>query len=417
MDRKYIRAAVVMLTAALFASTAWGGDTAEVLPKGVFRARIEFQNSFPIKENYNEKGDKEPIAQDFNVNLNSSVFSLLAPFDPLTISLGLGPASLGQSVVSTEYELRKAEMLFMYGLTDKLSVGALIPYWWASADVKANLDTTNANLGKNANFPASSPNPIVPRGAPGYTPFTTQDIQNLLGGGLVVNGIKVANGFGFKPLQSWSNNGVGDIELGGRYQYLKAKDWRLAFTGAVRLPTGKVDDPDNLVDYAFGEGCYSLLFRLNNDFTGLKNWTFNATLKYDVTLPTKLDKRVPDSVDLPITANKEKVSINTGDIFELETTAYYDFTKAVKASLLYRYQTKRKDDVSGNRGFNYSTLESRSDFMSQIYIAALSYSTVPMFLEKKFPVPITASLSYRNRFAGKNIFVSEYLIFGLDVFF
>lgn len=417
MDRRVVKTLGILLASGWLAGTAWA-DTAEVLPKGIARAKIDYFHSFPVKDIYNENGDKEPVAHDFNTDLNSSVFGVLALFDPLTTSLGLGPASLGKSVVSFEYEFRKAEILLMYGLSDKLSVGVMVPYYWVDVDVKTAIDTTNANLGTNANFPSSSPDPIVPFGAPGYTPFTVGNIQDMLGNGLVVNGVKVLDGFGYKPVESWSGHGVGDIELGGRYQYYKTKNWRLAFTGGVRLPTGEKDDPDNLVDYAFGEGCYSLLFRLNNDFTGVSNLTLNATLKYDLTLPTSLDRRVLDDVNIPITANKEKVDINTGDVFELETTAYYDVTKAVKASLLYRYATKQKDKVSGKRGFNYSTIEDRTNFTEHLYIAGLSYSTLPMYLDKKFPVPLIASLSYRNRFAGKNgMFASEFLIFGVDVFF
>lgn len=416
MGRRF-PAAVVLLIAASFAGTAWA-DTAEVLPKGIVRTRVEYQNSFPIKERYNENGDKESVAKNFNTNLDSTVFGVLGLFDPLTIGLGLGPASLGRSVVSFEYELKKAEISLMYGLTDKVSVGVFIPYWWAKADVKTALDTSGANLGTNSNFGISSPDPIVPIGAPGYTPFTVQDIQNMLGGGLLVNGIKVLDGFGFKPIKNWSNNGLGDIELGARYQVLQTKNWRLAFTGGMRLPTGVKDDPDNLVDYAFGDGAYALLLRAHTDYIGVKDLTLNLTLKYDLTFASRQDRRVPDDVNAPITANKEKVRIDTGDWIEAETTAYYDITKAVKGSLLYRYAAKQKDKVSGTMGFKYSTLEEETNASEHIYIVGLSYSTVPMFLEKKFPVPLTASLSYKNRFAGKNnLYASEYLIFGVDVFF
>ena len=58
-----------------------------------------------------------------------------------------------------------------------------------------------------------------------------------------------------------------DLEIGGRWQYFRNETWKLAFTGGVRLPTGRKDDPENLGDVGFGTGAYALLFRLNQDLT------------------------------------------------------------------------------------------------------------------------------------------------------
>jgi hypothetical protein len=265
----------------------------------------------------------------------------------------------------------------------------------------------------------------------------------LLSRGLDVNGDGTIDipGFGFKRFQTWTANGFSDLEAGLRYQYFKSEDWRLAFTGGVRFPTGRVDDPDNLTDYAFGAGAYALLFRLNNDFVISNLWKnkqaskseqvpgdigaldpgdlmLNGTFRYDLVLPDHEKKRVSGDVNQPITTNKENVKRNLGDFFEYEISARYGLLKGLNASALYKYSFKLRDRVSGDQGFFYKSLEEETESKSHIYILELSYSTLPLYLEKKFPLPISAALSYRNRFAGSNnVLRSQYIGFALNVLF
>lgn len=397
-------------------------DDADVLPKGVYSVKLEYQHSFPITKRYGPDGHAEDVAVDFNRNLDSSAFADLAFLDPVTQSLGLGNATIGTSAVSFKYHIKKASLFVARGITDKFTLGVYLPYQWASNEVSARLDTTNANVGKNTGFdptqaPSASNPPLIPLLAGGI-PLTTQDVQNMLGGGLFINGGQATAGFGFKPIASWSGSGMGDMEIGGRYQYLKTKDLRLAFTGGIRLPTGEKDDPDSLVDIAAGDGAYGILFRLNNDYTGVKNLLVNLSLRYDWMLPSRQTKRVPDSPNQPITANKEKVRIDMGDIFEFETSASYEFLNGVSGSLLYRYAEKPQDRVSGSRGFAYGALQAETDWTEHIGIAGLTYSSIPRFMEKKASVPYTVTLSYKNRFAGSNnLFKSQYLILGASVYF
>ena len=144
----------------------------------------------------------------------------------------------------------------------------------------------------------------------------------------------------------------------------------------------------------------------------------NGTIRYDLVLPDKQVKRVPDHVNNPLTANKENVSRDLGDIVELEASAKYNFLTGFTFSSLYKYGFKLKDHVSGNQGFTYSSLEDETDYTEQVFIVGLAYSTFPLYLQKKFPLPLTTSLSYRNRFAGSNnVSKSAYIGLGLEVLF
>lgn len=388
--------------------------TAEVLPKGVWNVRMEYRHSFKVDERYNQDGDTEDVAIDYNTNLNSKIFPALGLVEDF-FGMPPGSGTVGDSVVSFEYKFDISESYVMYGVTDRLSVGIYIPYWWVKNSVDRRLDTTNATIGKNVPV-----NNLTPLQVPGTVPLTTDDVLDLLGKGLDINGdgnIDVP-GYGYKRFKTFKDNGLGDIELGLRYQYLKTDKWRLAFTGGMRFPTGEKDDTDMLQDYAVGSGAYALLFRLNNDYVGIKNLVLNATFQYDLVLPDHETLRIPLAVDRPITRDKENVDRDLGDIFRLEGSAAYTFSKGFSAGLTYWYEFKIKDDISGNKGFNYKSLEDETDQSEHILIARLNYSTLPLYLEKKFPVPLDASIFYRDRFAGKNnVLKSQYLGFGLGVYF
>jgi len=388
-------------------------DDATVLPKGNWRFLLDSKFYLPITQRYNADGHPEDVATDFNKELNSDVFPDLSLLES-AFGMPPGSASFGRSVVSFRWSIQELTFQPSYGLTDRLSVGVNIPYWWEKNQVGASLDTTTATIGINPGVPGG----LAPLVVPGTRPPTTDDIQNLL----------VAQGF--KKVQTWSGNGVGDIEAGGRYQYFNSDAWRLAFMGGVRFPTGQVDDPDNLVDRGLGSGTYALLFRFNQDFiwgpSGPANkvgvpdagsFTLNTTFRYDLNLPDKQVLRVC-SVHTPVCPDKENVNRNLGDVVQGEISASIGLLQGLYFSPLYMIGHGFKDHYSGNKGFDYKALAEETDFTEQIYIISLSYSTIPLVLEKKFPIPFTATVSYRDRFAGNNnIYKSQYIGLTLAAFF
>jgi hypothetical protein len=385
------------------------GDSAEVLPKGVFRGDVEYSYYLPVDEKFDPDGNEEDLAADYNTSLNSNVFPDLSLVE-LGFGMPAGSASLGDSVIDFEYDFDDLILKFFYGVTDKLSIGTKIPYYWQKNNVNATLDTTNATVGKNPFVPGEVAPIYVPGTTvpfPGTVPFTTNDIQNFL-----------VQAYGYKPVETWSGSGIGDIEVGGRYQYLKTENWRLAFTGGVRLPTGEVDDPDNLVDIAFGSGAWALLFRANNDYTGIENVILNASFEYDLVLPDHETLRVPDDVNRPLTTNKENVDRDLGDIFKLKLSGAYAFYEGFGLSLLYSYAFQTKDRISGDQGYNYESLEDETDWTYHEYKVGLSYSTIPLFQKKKFPLPLVVGIEYEDVFAGSNNFLKQQLItFSLSAFF
>lgn len=418
-------------------STVWAYDNAAVLPKGTFRGSVDSNVFFPITKRFNDNGNPEDVATDFdNRRLDSTVFSGLSLLEG-AFGLPSGSASLGDSRVSFEYNFTILNFGAQYGATDDLTLGVNVPYLWRSNRVRARLDSgpgSSATVGKNAAIAS-----LAPLGFPGTTPLTTDDIQNLLGGGLDVNGDGLTDvaGFGYKRIDDWSDDGFGDIEAGFRYQFMNRAPWRLAFTGGARFPTGKVDDPDSLVDFEFGTGAYTLLFRAHADYLAPRLWggaranqdakvpfiprpgdlILNATLRYDVVLPDKELKRVPDDINNVITTNKERVNRDIGDTLSFEVSGRLGLLPGLSLTTTYYFEHKWEDEVSGHRSYRYRTLEEETETEDHIYIVALRYSTIPLYLAKRFPIPLGAYIGYREKFAGRNVLKSRYIGIGFDIYF
>jgi len=396
--------------------------SAEVLPKGIWAVNMDYTHYIPWTKKFDKNGDVVDAASDFNGVLGTNLFPDLALFE--TPPFNIASPNIGTSMVSFKYRYERVNTLVSYGITDKLSAGVKIPYIWYKNDVTTALDSTNANIGKNPAFnPAQPPSlanpPFIPVAIGGQT-LTSEDVQDILGGGLFINGGLAIPGFGFKRIESWSQEGFGDIEAGLKYQYFSNKDWRLAFTGGVSIPTGKVDDPDNLVDQSFGSGSYAFLFRVNNDYIGIKNLILDATFNYSLSLPQHRTKRIITDPHQPIAVDKEEVRIVPSGAFELEASAQYNFEsiQGFGANLLYNYKKMADSSVKGKNGHHIPALEAETGGMEQYYIVGVSYSTVPLFLKKKFPVPFVTYLSYRDKFAGNNsAFKTKYVNFGFTFYY
>ena len=408
------RATVIALVACLICPIVAHADDALVLPKGRSTTFLENLFYFPTTERFNPHGNPESIASNFDERrLDSSVFSILRPLDPF---VG-GSASIGDSRLKFKYHFDILTSGFAYGVTDRLTVGIEIPYYWVHNDVSASVNSgpgSSANVGLRTGAGpgplCGSGAPVLPLACPNTRRFTTEDVQQILGPGLP--GIP---GFGFKRIRDFSADGIGDIQLGAKYQYWRSEDFRLAASTGVRFPTGRQDDIDDLVDISWSSGAYGLFVRLHNDYIISNLWretptpassglarpwdlVLNGTFRYEWVLPDHVTQRIGDPNTL--TTTKENLDRDLGDRFEFEFSARYYLPLGFTASALYRYGFKLQDDFTSHHGNPVQPLEKDTDSTEQVYIVGLNYSTATLFFEGRFPLPLDIAVTYRDRFAG-----------------
>ena len=376
-------------------------DSAAVLPQGMFAMFGENRFYSPVNEVFNQNGQKQDIAAPFN-NV------------PLGLLFGAPPGvNFGTSVVSISQKRIEMEYTFAYGLTDRLTVGAIVPY---APLANTSFSFANNTAGANFGFVGNSLTPC-PLAVPGCQPASLTNINAALAQA------------GYKPLGNRQESGFGNVKVGARYQYYTGNHYRGAFTGGVILPTGKERDPDDLLGQSIGNDAWGLWFQLQNDlmfqrpglgkqlgFPDAGDFFLNYTLKFDMTLPDTQTMRVCP-VTNPICPTKANIDRNIGDVFTLEIGPAIGLAKGFILSGFYQYQYKTKDDYSGPGGVPVELLEQFSSQQAQQWRTDLLFTSIPWVMERKFSLPFVLGVSYRERFAGDNfINVSRYIGFNFAVY-
>ena len=213
---------VTLITITLLAVQVVRAENAAVLPVDVARGYVDFYHYLPTTQRYNPDGDREDLAFPFtNAALDSSVLTNLAPLD----SLVGGTATLGDVAVDFEYDIDVIDFGYAYGLTDRLSIGIHIPYYWITNNVDIGFDNTSANIGLNPGTGAC----CIPIGAGGL-PLEESDVQNLIN-----------RQYGFSEIDTWDREGIGDTELG--VKYLVYREQASAFAGGgVRFEQATIEE-------------------------------------------------------------------------------------------------------------------------------------------------------------------------------
>lgn len=421
-----IAACLIFTIVPAFAAYA---DDALVLPRGKFR--ITARPTIVIfDERFGPDGGTEPIGIDFDDRVvDRSVVPLL---DQLERAFALPEGSLNAG--RTSFDARATSVVLPlaleYGATNKLSLGVMVPV--IHNRVKVDFSLSGGNVGLNpvrgqAAFGPLAALPAVP------VFFSGMDVGALLGrgpSGIIFPQVRPAStadahfalqdpafGFSARPLKTFDETNLGDIEIGAKYLFYRSKIARMAFTAGVRLPTGEVDDPDNFVDIGFGDGQTDIEFRYHLDYFPSKRFWFNFTSRYNIQLPDEEVKRVPKAVDAPLAplANKIKVDRDLGDSIDLELSSKFLLNKLWTAELQFNSFFKGADDIEGDRPLPFSSLidESRAEF--QRAGAGLKFSTIPLVLEKKMRYPIDLKLFYFNTFAGSGGRVPKSQIVNLEL--
>jgi len=267
------------------------------------------------------------------VLLNSTIFRDLRLVET-AFGLPAGSATFGRSVVDFERHMQIYTLQAAYGLTDRFSIGVRVPYWTQDNRVKAALDNRTATVGFNPAVPGG----VAPLRVPGTRPPTTEDIQQFV------------ERLGFRRVQSWSDASFSDLFAGLKYQYSRSEHWRLAATGTVRFPTGRWDDPNNLVDYPTGYATWGLGLRLHQDVVWQQpgraqrrgvlttgDFVLNTTLGYEAMLPDEKPYRVC-AIHQPICpAFDPHVHRDVGDIVEAEIASTVGLLPGLTLTPMYTY--------------------------------------------------------------------------------
>jgi hypothetical protein len=368
---------------------ASGFALSAMAPAGRWATKIELRtNSYD--QWFNGSGQLEKFNAPYDkLNLDSSFFPALAAFPP--------GSTLGTSSLNSKAEVKLAQIVMGYGLTDDVTVGFYIPF----IKTRSQIDFTVAggNVGFNTGFnPAlavSAGNfPLAPVGFGAVAPLGTAGVKQLL--------TNPVFGYGYAPIETTETTGFGDATAGVLWRYHKTQQSSAILGAGMRFGIAKGDNPDSLVDIPVDDG--STDFRLRLEYFRDLGHEFDLRLLAENTmqLADKADMRVPQPGQLLATASsKERLDRNLGDYREYDIELGHRWGDWRTSATWHRY-SKSADHYRSDLGTNTGALETNTNVRADQWRAGLSWSGVNAWQQGKFVMPLIIKLELQETYDGLN---------------
>ena len=233
---------------------------------------------------------------------------------------------------------------------------------------------------------------------------------------------KKLNENGYKPLEEseGEQTRLGDIKIVTKHLIDKTDNLASALKLEIVAPTGETVDVDKAVDVGTGDGQWDVGLGMVSEYKFNSSLSVTAYAGYIVQLEKQANKRIPEEADSKITPDKDsKTNIDLGDQLHLQTSLKFSFLNGFTLLNGLSYQHKGKDRYSGKKysSQRYNYLEQDTEQTMHSYVAGLGFSTIPLFKQKKFKVPLQANLFYTSVYEGKNVLKDDIITFEMALFF
>lgn len=320
------------------AASGYGLDG--MAPGGRWASRLTL-----LRNGYTMRYDNDRKRVDLDAGLDG--------LDLATLGLA-GTLRLDTSVV-TEY----AELMFGYGVTDNLTVGAIIPYARTTTNVRYSVD---GGIG-------------------------TAGLQAVLTGPL-----------GYKPLRTTRSEGIGDPTVGMLWRFHRSEADSAILGFGVRFGMARDDDPDNLVDVPPGDGSTDLRARLE--------YFRDLGAGFDLHLLGEYFWQLEDDVRMrpgnPLTtATTETLRRKLGNYYEHDIEIGKRFGDWRIAGTWHRYR-EAADRYTSSIGTDTSYLSANTETLADQLRLSISWSGVDAFLGGRFAVPLIVKLEVQDAVRGRN---------------
>jgi hypothetical protein len=397
------------LVATVLSSMDLRAETTAVLPPGVRtflirRVQADVPGLYGMDSNYHsfrvqERLDGHRIATAYKPA--AEMLKEVGAIDPEAAkSIDFGSIDLNPQI-----QVQVDALAFGWGFSHDTMILAVAPYWRAKTDMSRSSFATSNSL-KNA---ADRLEKIASKT---QDPERARIISQILSRLPTVTGANLqdvlVSQYGYKPLGSWSGEGFGDTTLFVHNRYYMSKFVRLAGRVGEVFPTGRKDDPDNLVDIPFGEGVPGTFVESLNDFYPLpgvyNDWLIlSLGARYQYNWETVRNFRLVQDSSFPLTSEKESIRYKPGDRWLGRAGADVKLASPLRAYSSFTFERIERDQIIGKRsGYDYNNLMNATDAEIQTVEAGLKFSTVAWYKAGRFTLPLEACASYSRVVRGKN---------------
>jgi hypothetical protein len=298
-----------------------------------------------LRNSYNQKYDNDGRRVDLDTGYDG--------LDLATLGLA-GTLNLDTDVV-TEY----GELMFGYGVTENLTVGAIIPFARTTNHVRMSVD---GGIG-------------------------TAGLQSVLTGPL-----------GYDPLETTASSGLGDPTLGALWRFHKRENDSAILGFGVRFGVSPEDDPDNLVDVPPGDGSTDLRYRLEYFRDLGQGFDLRLLAEYQVQLADEVTLRPGNPLTTPVS---ERLDRNLGNYWEYDLELGKSVGDWRVSATWHRYQ-EEPDRYTSKIGADTSFLMANTDTLADQYRIGLTWSGIRAWQAGRLPLPLIVKLEVQDAWRGRN---------------
>ena len=379
-------------------STAAGFGLDTMAPEGHWAVRLETRVNH-YDQRYDDQGHARDLGAAFNgVNLDGQVFPALQAFGPA--------ASLGRTALHSEVDNRFVLLTLGYGLSEDLTIGAILP--WSQSHTRVRLAVKGGNVGLNPAFdpkqPVSASNlPLLPTSM-GVPAASTADLQRILS--------DPAFGYAYRPAVDSSTSGPGDPTFGFLWRFQKSQLDSTTFGFGLRPGIASEDDPDDLFDVPPGDGNTDIRTRIEY-FRDL-GAGFDLRLLADsyIQLSDHVTMRVPAPGQLLAPASsRSRLKRDAGDYREYDIELGYRWSDWRVSATWHRYEKSSDHYSSNNPLLDTSLLEQDTRVETNQYRLSLGWSGIKAWQRGQLPVPLVIKLEMQDTPNGRNfVAVRDYYL-------
>jgi hypothetical protein len=385
-------------------------ENAGMLPDGVRNLRYRYI-SMPTYDKYDATHNTVPLGNALNKNVSfedlaSGKETKTEQNEARALMKNEGVEKLsqiaGRTTGTVSAQVNAHVPVFAYGVNEKWTLGLAVPVIESQVRIETG-SVANASFQKFANSLKASKADKYDTAKRDFARAIAKKLEDK----------------GYKPLEDSDSSDIGDIRFVSKYALSRNSESTFALLTGVTLPTGREKDIDKAVDVPTGDGQYDLDLGFLYDYRFYDGWVSSVVAAYTWQVQDRLETRIPEEADSLISADKDLVRRDLGDIFRSQLMLRYDFEVGYFLGSGYLFQYKNKDSYEGQAYSQqrYGWLEKNTQQTMHSAEVAMGWSTINLYRAGKFVAPAEVSLTHSVQFAGKNIAKDAITAFEMALFF
>lgn len=430
-----------ILMIAISAAPAFAAEDANVLPAGRSRLSMIYAQTAGIDDQYDDTGHVASIAAPYNLELSQQLLSAADPqiaqlvkgldtsfpnyhFNPNQTNNGyygvttnpndelLGDALdrgfLNVSGQATQYQTM---LSYQYGITDRLTVGFMVPY--IRYDITINNSITGQNTAEDIYNALSSTGPANTGQASVLDQLRSYLAQfSSINDGTLQSFLQSR---GYQPVTTDTvESGFGDVVVGGRYKYFDQNalggHWLSSVQGGFTAPTGALKDPSQVAAQDLGTGAWQLGIADIVNYSPSNVFMFSTGIHFSQPFVASRSMRVrSDPTDIiPDAADQQEVTMHLGGSAQFTLGAQARLTDYLTLDSGYQWAWKGIDTYEGSRDIDYTYLSDDTFQYQETLSLGVNLSSIDRYLMHKAPLPGTLGIEFYIPTKGLNVPVAPY---------